>query len=222
MDFTIVRLLLSIAVQKDWHVHQMDFSNMFLQGTLKREVWMQPPKLLDGVGACKVYLLRKSLYGLRQAPRIWCELLAVELRKYGFEPMQSAPCVFRGNGVIVISYVDDLLVFGTDIAKVEDVKRNLAKNFPAKDMGIAKDFLSMALELSRELFRLVQKKTVTSLLAEVNVANCRPVAPPGETAVDLTKKDGELACGDFPFRRIIGSVLYLAKHTRPYLSVGHV
>ncbi len=86
--------------------------------------------------------------------------------------MQYAPCV------IAISYVDVLLIFGTEIGNVEDVKRNIAKNLPPKDMGIAKDFLYMAFERSRGSFRLEQKNTVTSLLAEMNMSNWRPVATP--------------------------------------------
>ncbi len=188
----------------------MDFGNAFLQGTLKREVWRQPPKLLDGVGAGQVRPLLEEPLRAPRGPAYLVRLLAVELRKYGFKPMQSAHCAFRGKGVIFISYVDDVQIFGTDIGKVEDVKRNLAKNLPSKDMGIAKDFLGMALERSRGSFRLLQK-TVTSLLAEMNMANCRPVATPDETGGDLAKKDGEFACDDFPFRRIIGSVLILKR-----------
>ena len=43
VDFTIVRLLLAIAAQKKWHVHQVDYSNAFLQGYLgPHSVYVSP------------------------------------------------------------------------------------------------------------------------------------------------------------------------------------
>ena len=58
----------------------------------------------------KVCSLRKSLYGLREAPRIWYELLANELKSIGLKAMSSTPCVFVGDDEIVLCYVDDLLL----------------------------------------------------------------------------------------------------------------
>ena len=68
--FTIVRLILSIAAQMGWLIHQIDYDNAFVQGTLNRKVYMHIPTLLDGVEEGKICLLVKSLYGLREAPLI--------------------------------------------------------------------------------------------------------------------------------------------------------
>jgi Reverse transcriptase (RNA-dependent DNA polymerase) len=38
-----VRILLSIAVNNGWTLHQMDIKNVFLQGTLEEEVYMNLP-----------------------------------------------------------------------------------------------------------------------------------------------------------------------------------
>jgi hypothetical protein len=65
MEF--VRLLLAL---EGWRVHHMDIKSAFLNGDLKEEVYVhQPPgfAILDKEG--KVLRLRKTLYGLRQAPR---------------------------------------------------------------------------------------------------------------------------------------------------------
>ncbi len=70
VDFMIFRLLLSISAQKDWHVQQINLSNAVMQNKMMREVWMQSPKLFDCVAAFQVCLLRKSLYRLRDAPRV--------------------------------------------------------------------------------------------------------------------------------------------------------
>ena len=46
----------------------MDVKNVFLNGDLSEEVYMQPPPGYDHPPN-KVCCLRKALYGLKQAPR---------------------------------------------------------------------------------------------------------------------------------------------------------
>ncbi|RVX00895.1 Retrovirus-related Pol polyprotein from transposon TNT 1-94 [Vitis vinifera] len=70
----IVRVLLSLAANLDWSLHQLDVKNAFLNGDLEEEVYMDIPAGLDTTSNLnKVCRLRKSLYGLKQSPRVWFE-----------------------------------------------------------------------------------------------------------------------------------------------------
>ena len=61
-----IRAVLSIAVSKSWPIHQMDVKNAFLHGHLNETVYMhQPIGFRDKNHANHVYLLKKSLYGLK-------------------------------------------------------------------------------------------------------------------------------------------------------------
>ena len=71
VDFNIVRLCLAIAGQKGYFVEQMDFQSAFLQAKIERDVYMELPKFLNGDRKTKVCKLKKSLYGLKEAPRLW-------------------------------------------------------------------------------------------------------------------------------------------------------
>ncbi|GJV77134.1 ribonuclease H-like domain-containing protein [Tanacetum coccineum] len=65
-----IRTVLSLAVSRQWPIHQLDVKNAFLHGHLTKTVYMhQPPGFTDSAHSDYVCLLQKSLYGLKQAPR---------------------------------------------------------------------------------------------------------------------------------------------------------
>ena len=67
---TFVRSLLAIAKAHWWSLFQMNVKNVFLNGDLTKEVYMQPPLgYLDCLD--KICLLWRALYGLKQALRTW-------------------------------------------------------------------------------------------------------------------------------------------------------
>jgi Reverse transcriptase (RNA-dependent DNA polymerase) len=67
-----VRILLSIAVNNSWSLHQMDVKNIFLQGTLEEEVYMTLPSGHKRENMSNfVCRLNKSIYGLKQSLRAW-------------------------------------------------------------------------------------------------------------------------------------------------------
>jgi Reverse transcriptase (RNA-dependent DNA polymerase) len=72
-----VRILLFIAVNQKWILHQMNVKNIFLQGTLGEEVYMSTlPGYIQKDKSNLVCKLEKSIYGLKQTPRIWYDKLS--------------------------------------------------------------------------------------------------------------------------------------------------
>ena len=65
-----VRLLLAMAIAKDWRIHHLDIKSTFLNGELIETVFVKQALGFAVKGAeHKVLKLRKVLYGLQQAPR---------------------------------------------------------------------------------------------------------------------------------------------------------
>ena len=63
-----IRLALAITASKQWEVHHMDVNCSFMNGDMNEEIYIQKPKgLLSNPSL--VCMLKKSLFGLKQAPR---------------------------------------------------------------------------------------------------------------------------------------------------------
>lgn len=67
-----VRSLVGLAASKGWFIHQMDVHNAFLNGYVIEKFYMSiPPGFTKQGENNKVFKLRNSLYGIKQAPRQW-------------------------------------------------------------------------------------------------------------------------------------------------------
>ena len=79
----MVRILLSLVVHFGWEIQQYDVKNVFLQGDLEEEVYMEPPPGFDDkYGPNKVCRLKKTLYGLKQFPWVWFGKLTKAMMKF--------------------------------------------------------------------------------------------------------------------------------------------
>ena len=64
---TSVRCLITVTTVHCWLFYQMDVKNVFLNGDIQEEVYVQPPPSYPHLGS-QVCCLRHALYGLKQAP----------------------------------------------------------------------------------------------------------------------------------------------------------
>ena len=92
-SWSSIRMLTVTAMQKGWITRQIDFSNAFVQAPMARDVYVSLPAMfcdahgLDSKALC--LKLKKSLYGLREAPKLWHDWLEGGLAKAGFQPSDS-------------------------------------------------------------------------------------------------------------------------------------
>jgi len=147
---TTIRVLLSLADSHGLIDYQMDIKTTFLNGELDEGMYMEQPVGIVANGqegmVCK---LLKALYGLKQAPKKWHEKFDKTLTFFGFIVNEADKYVYYqyggGEGVILCLYVDDILIFGTGLDVIKEVKDFLSNNFEMKDLGEADVILNIKL-----------------------------------------------------------------------------
>ena len=75
--WSTVRLFLVLSLTWGWTTCSIDFASAFVQAKLENPVWIHVPRGFRSTLPGKTCLrLRKSLYGLRIAPRLWSQHFA--------------------------------------------------------------------------------------------------------------------------------------------------
>jgi hypothetical protein len=66
-----IRILLAYATHHDFKIYQMNVKSAFLNGPIKKEVYVeQPPSFESEEYPNHVYKLHKMLFGLERLPRV--------------------------------------------------------------------------------------------------------------------------------------------------------
>ncbi|CAL2251991.1 unnamed protein product [Prunus armeniaca] len=142
-----VRVLLSLAANLDWPLHQFDVKNAFLHGELTEEVYMDVPPEYNTTHTRTVCKLRKALYGLKQSPRAWFGRFTMTMKNNGFKQCNSNHTLFlkyrKGKVTSLIIYVDDMIITGNDKQEISQLQDYLATEFEMKDLGGLMYFLGI-------------------------------------------------------------------------------
>ena len=177
-----MRIILALAAKKGWKVYQMDAVAAFLAANLEEKIFLKVPNELQQHFGKYVQIL-KSLYGLKQAARMWYLLVSDFLKEIGFSPMAVDPTIFRhtGSGVIIGVHVDDFMITGEDENAINKVKKQLHKRFEMKDLGEAENILGIRIQRQSGKLTIDQsqfaKETVAQFLYDDSLKHATPMEP---------------------------------------------
>ncbi|KAE8889209.1 Retrovirus-related Pol polyprotein from transposon TNT 1-94 [Phytophthora fragariae] len=235
-----IRAMLAKCSAEGMEIEQCDVDTAFLYGKLEEEIYMELPEglrelleLAETEGEDDVVcMLLQSLYGLKQASRVWNETIDKHLKSMGFKPADADPCVYtRGEGedeCIVCLYVDDMLVASRQKAVITSVKAGIAEKFRIKDLGRARFILGIEIDydMERRTLGISQKAYTESIIKKFGQENAKPCLTQLEPGVQLPKADelqteeDKAKMKSKPYRSLVGSLMYLACGTRPDISVA--
>ena len=230
--FESIRQMVALGASKGLEMHQMDVTTKFLYAPLDEEVYMQQPEGTVKPGdEGKVMRLLKCLYGLKQSPRQWNQLIDAVLKQLGFTRLKSDFGIYvKGEGedaVYIALYVDDLFLLGRKLGRIQEVKDGLSSQFKMKDLGEAKFLLGI--EIRRQPngdVLLVQERYARDVVQRFNMEGCKSASTPLElgSKLDSSQQPSEdqekREMESIPYRSAIGSLMYLATCTRPDLAAA--
>ena len=234
--FTSFRVLVALAAANGWTLRQFDVETAFLYADLEEEVYVRPPKGFeeyDEEGNALVWLLHKSLYGLRQAPRNWREVFKRFLvEEQGLRQTQRDPCVYvkvdqaarRLQGVMAV-HVDDVPNGAGDEQWYAEFLRALKRRFNFKE-GPLQWCLGVEVVVDETSVLLRQTQYIRDMLVKYGMEDCKPASVPLDpgsvfSTADSAKSEEEKAeMARMPYRGLVGSLLYCAVATRPDIAVA--
>ena len=217
-----VRVLLSLAANLDWPLHQLDVKNAFLHGDLDEEVYMDIPLGCTGFAETKIVCkLERALYGLKQSPRALFGRFSSAMRKYGYHQSNSDHTLFlkhrQSKVTTLIVYVDDMIITGDDAEEISRLQEQLSTEFEMKNLGGLKYFLGIEVARSKEGIFLSQRKYVLDLLIEAGLLECKPVDTPIMQNHRLGEYLDQVPANKVRYQRLVGKLIYLS-HTRPDIA----
>ena len=216
-----VRLLSAIACECDLYMCHIDVEQAFVQSELEEEVFLRLPK---GCGdfSGKIVRLNKSLYGLKQASRTWHAHLTSCLKNLGFEQCLADVCVFRLTEeeqivLTAVVHVDDIFVVGRK-DRCERLCADLGRMVPVKNLGELKWYggCHYLRDRDRGTLTISQQSFAEELVKKFGVTSVQSV--PIKASVRLEDFDEEEETDNWPFRELVGGLMWLAISTRPDIA----
>ncbi|CAB0005156.1 unnamed protein product [Nesidiocoris tenuis] len=208
-----VRLMLSHAVQHDLPLRQLDIPSAFLNGTLRSEIYLKIPEGVH-IENGKCLRLNKSIYGLKEAPRLWNECFDSFAAKNGLKRSPSDSCLYVGRQLWMVVWVDDILITGRQ-SRIDELVVALEKEFDAKDLGQLASFLGIKIVRNEDSLQLSQSDVIDKIIARFRMADCKAASTPMETKFQVLPSEPAV---DVPYRELIGCLNYIAIISRPDIS----
>lgn len=221
-----MRLLFSLANEYDLNIDHIDVNTAFLNGELNETIYMEQPEgFHDDKNKDKVCLLQRSIYGLKQASRMWYCKVHDLLTKNNFKQSKCEPCVYyfkSDKEFIVISlYVDDFyILYRKDSSQIKSLLNLLESEFSIKNLGPIQNYLGIRVTRDRQkgILKLDQSVYIKKVLQRFGMSECKPVSTPMQTGLKLCNSDKPLNDETYNYRQLLGCLMYLSVCTRPDIA----
>ena len=163
-------MIFNIATIRDLYIKQINVVIAFLYEFLDELIYVkQSHKFVKNLNLiCK---LRKALYNLKQAFKVWLTIIRSFLNKLKFHKTKSNKKMF------IAVYVNNLLVLKADISRIDKIKTELKSTFKITDLDLISHYLSMEIrrDKDRETLALLQIIYLETVLKKFNMKDCASI-----------------------------------------------
>ena len=173
ISFNIIILLCYV---NGWFIIGIDVGNAFLEADIDIPNYMYLPKdlvlFITGDKNKKIRVkLNKSLYGIKQAPKVWNQKLNEQLISVGFTRLTSDVCLYtikvENNYYYLIVHIDDIIIIGKDHKTIEKLFDEISKGFKRTTRGKEfKRYLGIDFQIINNKIKLKQNTYIDKFIKE--------------------------------------------------------
>lgn len=223
LQTSLLRTMLALAANNNWEIDQIDIKTAFLYGEIDKEIYIRLP-------TGSVHRLKKGIYGLKQAGRLFYGRFHKSLSAFGLERIDGDPCCYikesNDGPLYVMIHVDDCIIIGPHRTSIDRLKNYLNEEYDVKDLGPLKYCLGWEIRRDRKngTLSISQQQYVHSILKRYGMANCSIVSTPSDpkTTFSKTMAPKNTTEQDYmskrPYLELLGCLLYLATSSRPDIA----
>ncbi|RVW29670.1 Retrovirus-related Pol polyprotein from transposon TNT 1-94 [Vitis vinifera] len=184
------------TTSENLHLEQLDVKTAFLHGDLEEDLYMIQPEGFIVQGQENLVCKLRKSFPLTTLTSYYC-------------------CMWI-----------DMLIVGSDIEKINNLKKQLSKQFAMKDLGAAKQILGMRIirDKANGTLKLSQSEYVKKVLSRFNMNEAKPVSTPLGSHFKLSKEQSPKTeeerdhMSKVPYASAIGSLMYAMVCTRPDIA----
>ena len=216
-----VRLFLAWSLILGWTTCCIDFSNAFVQAKLDAPTFIHLPQgFTTNLNKRTCLKLKRSLYGLSVAPRLWFQHLWKALEAEGLKQCSHDPCLLFKSDLIVIQYVDDLGIAGPSMESIDNLIENLKKRgFELTKEGTFSEYLGIQYTTQDDGSILMnQPGLIQKIIDATQLTNCNPNRTPTTKEALPLDPEGPRMTDTWNYQSIVGMLLYLSTNTRPDIA----
>ena len=168
-----LKILLAMATSKGYRINSIDIKAAFLQGKpIERTIYLKPPKEANAEG--KLWKLKKAVYGLSDASRVWYLRVVDELKNLGVKisKYDKALFIWKQNESVegfMSVHVDDFFWCGSMDFEERVINKMKAIFKISKEDSVAFKYLGVHLNQSSNSMVLSQTPYIETIQPLLNL-----------------------------------------------------
>ena len=223
---------MSIAGADGLILVQFDIKTAYLNSTIREIIFMDLP---FGFEECfhkhfpencgKVCRILNGLYGLKQSTCNWNSTFFAFLKGYDLLQSTTDPCIFFSTTtprLILALWVDDGLAMCQDQALLTKMIAHLQTAF---EITVGDADVYVGIHITRDVaarwIYIDQQRFTETIIVKYGFQDAHTVSTPCDPHVPLSHSHAgyiDIPIPHFPYQEIVGSLLYLATHSRPDIA----
>jgi hypothetical protein len=216
-----IRLMIIFGIIFCWALCQVNFVMAYPQAPIKMDIYMELPQGIQtahGNSKDHVLELEKTIYGQKQAGRVWNSFLMDKLLSIGFTTSLIDDCVFFHDDIIFMVYVDNGIFLGNYDSKLQEAIKDIQDlGLNIKDQGHPADCAGVNIKKLRDsLYEFTQHALIDSIINDIGITDVKVKPVPAKVSLQLHAfKDKPPFNLNFNYSSAVCKLNYLAQATRP-------